>query len=105
MEEFTQINIDEAKELIAGTDVTILDVRDPQTFAESHIPNAVMLTDRTIENFLKTADKTKPLICYCYHGLSSQNAALFFAENGFQKVYSIMGGFEEWRQKFPTVTE
>ena len=38
-----------------------------------------------------------PVLVYCYHGISSQNAAAFLIERGFETVYSLDGGFEAWR--------
>jgi len=59
---------------------------------------------KNVEEFLKTAVKTKPLICYCYHGISRQGAAEFFKHNGFQEAYSIQGGFEAWKGVYPFVS-
>ncbi len=103
MEGFDCIDIHKAKELIEQGTATIVDVRDPASYDEAHIQNAIFLDDTIIENFIKTADKEKPLVCYCYHGNNSQMAALFFVENGFKQTYSIDGGFEAWRQVYPSV--
>jgi len=32
----------------------------------------------------------------CYHGISSQSAAAYLAEQGFRDTYSLDGGFEAW---------
>ena len=104
MNNFENIDIHKAKEIIGQGKATILDVRDPASFEEAHIEHALFLTDQTIENFIQQADKEQPLICYCYHGSNSQMAALFFVENGFKKVYSVDGGFAAWRQNYPSVS-
>ena len=96
------IDIHKAKEIMDQGQATIVDVRDMDSFEEAQIEKAVFLTDQTVENFIKQANKEQPLICYCYHGNNSQMAATFFLENGFQKVYSINGGFEAWRQEYPS---
>ena len=97
MEKFKQINPEEAQKLIQSKPVTIVDIRDPAAYEAAHIEGAVPVGDQNIDEFLAKASKDKPLICYCYHGFSSQNAAQFFSENGFADVYSIDGGFEEWK--------
>ncbi len=94
------ISIDEAKALIDAKEVTLVDVRDPQSFSENHIQNSINVQDQNIEDFLSNAKKDQPLIVYCYHGNTSQGAADYFCENGFKEVYSIDGGFEEWRLKY-----
>ena len=104
MEGFNCIDIHKAKELIEQGNVMILDVRDPASYEEAHIKDAIFLTDDKVENFIKNTDKEKPLVCYCYLGNSSQMAAMFFLENGFKQTYSIDGGFEAWRQVYPFQT-
>ncbi|MDE0931482.1 MAG: rhodanese-like domain-containing protein, partial [Halioglobus sp.] len=46
------------------------------------------------------ADRDQPLLIYCYHGNSSQGAADYFFNQGFEDVYSMDGGYEAWRLKY-----
>lgn len=103
--DFEQIDIHQAKELIDKGGLTIADVRDEDSYQRTHIPLAVSVSDDTLKSFLSQADKNKPLICYCYHGHSSQSAAQYFSQQGFKKVYSIIGGFEKWRTNYPVTEE
>ena len=98
MDNYIRISVQKAHEIIgAGNNVTIVDVRDVNSFAQGHIAQAQMVSEENIEAFLQVTDKQAPLICYCYHGISSQQAALFFVNQGFKKVYSIDGGWNEWK--------
>ena len=103
MDSFKEIEVEKAKELIDQGGVTVVDIRNEDVYEEAHIAHAILVNDHNIEEFVKTADKNKPLICYCYHGFSSQSAAAYFIENGFQEVYSMIGGFEGWRAEFLNV--
>lgn len=94
---FKPIAINQAKAMIDKMDVTIVDIRDVQAFKAGHIQNAVLVNDSNIEKFLKSADKNKPLLCCCYHGVSSHSAAEYFSKQGFKEVYSLEGGFEKWK--------
>ena len=97
MENFTRISVQKAHEIIgSGTAVTIVDIRDPGSFAQGHIARAQMVNDDNIKDFLGSTDKDVPLVCYCFHGISSQKAASYFAVQGFKEVYSIDGGWEAW---------
>ena len=96
---FTRISVDEAKALIEKTEVTLADVRDAASFAAANIPKALHISNDSVDDFLATTDKEKPLIIYCYHGNSSQGVADYFSQQGFKEVYSLDGGFEEWRLK------
>ena len=98
MAHFKCIDIQEAKKLMSSKAVTIVDIRDPESYSAGHIDQAILLKGKEIDDFLTKTAKDKPLICYCYHGFSSQDAAHFFSEKGFVDVYSIEGGFEAWRQ-------
>jgi len=104
MENFKQIDVHQAKEMMDKGDVTIVDIRDPDSFQSAHIADAIAVTDQNIQSFLATGDKDKPLICYCYRGFSSQDAAEYFAKSGFKEVYSIEGGFEKWQTAYPFVS-
>src|SRR3989338_5815969 len=100
MTDFKEIDVQNAKEMIDLGNLTIADIRDMQSYSEAHIQGAISVGEENIQDFIKMADKNKPLICYCYHGISSQGAAQFFKQSGFTNVYSIQGGFEEWRGLF-----
>jgi thiosulfate sulfurtransferase len=99
MDSFEQIEVGRARGLIEAGQAVVVDIRDEGSYQQAHIEGAVLLNDQNIEEFLAAADREKPLICYCYHGISSQSAAGFLKTQGFKKVYSLVGGFEEWRQK------
>lgn len=95
---YQRISIEDAKALIKDKDITLIDIRDFNSFSSGHIQNAIHIEDLNIENFIQEKDKNKPILIYCYHGNSSQTAANFFYQNGFQQVYSMDEGYEGWLQ-------
>ena len=95
------MNIDQVKKMMDEEKITLVDIRDPQTYQQAHIQGALNINDDNLKEFLESTDKNIPLICYCYHGYSSQGAAEFFKESGFKAVYSMDGGFEAWRSVYP----
>ena len=97
MDAFRRISVQEAHELMGLKDVTIVDIRDGDSFTQGHMAGAQLVNDANIKDFLQATDKETPLMCYCYHGISSQRAADFFVAQGFRQVYSIDGGFEGWK--------
>jgi thiosulfate sulfurtransferase len=82
----------------------LVDVRDAQTYAIQHIPDSHHLDNHSIADFIRQADLDKPLVVLCYHGNSSQSAAAYLVGQGFSEVYSMDGGFELWKSKFPEDT-
>jgi thiosulfate sulfurtransferase len=93
---FKRISAKEAKQLIDTQQVNLVDVRDPGSFEQAHLPEAINVLDHNLDEFLRSADKAKPTLVYCYHGNSSQGAADYFVGQGFAEVYSVDGGFEAW---------
>ena len=98
--DFQEIDVQKVRQILEKGQATIVDVRDAAAYQQAHIENAVLVNEENINSFLEQVDKNKPLICYCYHGFSSQSAAGFFKSKGFSDVYSMRGGFEEWRKVF-----
>lgn len=39
-----------------------------------------------------------PIVVYCAHGVRSQTAQQLLSQLGYQKVYSLEGGFAAWSQ-------
>ena len=95
---YQRISIEDAKVLIKDKDITLIDIRDFNSFSSGHIQNAIHIEDLNIENFIQEKDKNKPILIYCYHGNSSQTAASFFDQRGFKYVFSMDEGYEGWLQ-------
>jgi len=93
---FKRIDPQGYKQLLTTKEVTLLDIRDPQSFAQGHIDNALHIEQINVESFVEEQPKEKPLVICCYHGISSQSAAAYFAEKGFTEVYSLDGGYAGW---------
>ena len=98
--EIRQIQIHDAKKRLDQKDCVFVDIRDPASYREAHIPGAMHLHDGSVQGFLESANKAKPVIVYCYHGNSSLGATAFLMQNGFEDVASMSGGFEAWRQVY-----
>jgi thiosulfate sulfurtransferase len=97
MNDFREITTEEAGKMLEAGKAVFVDVRDPASYEAAHVPGAKLLTDANVEDFVAKTDKKKPVVCYCYHGHTSQGAAAYLMEQGFQEVYSVIGGFESWK--------
>ncbi len=102
---FKHISPAELAEKIKNDSVKITDIRDLQSFNNGHISNAFHLDNQNIENFINDTDKSETIVVCCYHGNSSQGAAQYFFEQGYQDVYSLDGGFEIWKINHPSLVE
>ena len=104
MADFKRISVTEAHDLIEKGHVVIADIRDDQSFANGHIANSFHLSNGTMVAFGQKYDYDTPVLVFCYHGNSSQGAAQYLTQQGYEEVYSVDGGFEMWKQNFPFVT-
>ena len=98
--EIPQIQIQDAKKKFDEKSSLFVDIRDPGSYSQAHVPGAVHLHDGNVQEFLQNTDKEKAIVVYCYHGNSSMGATAYFLENGFKNVCSMAGGFEAWRQVY-----
>jgi len=96
---FSTLTVAQYLEKIKLESVNLIDTRDPQSFALSHIPNAFNINQGNLEQYLSEVDMDMPLVVCCYHGISSQGVAQFLVERGFDEVYSLAGGFEAYQQQ------
>lgn len=61
------IDADRARQFIQGeppADLTILDVRQPGEYADSHLPGAKLIPLPDLPNRLNEIEKDKPLVVY-----------------------------------------
>lgn len=98
---FLPMTVQELMTFAESCPVTLIDIRDPASFAKGCIPGAVRIDNSNLETFIAKADKTLPLVVCCYHGNSSQGAADYFNQRGFARTYSLEGGFAQWSLQNP----
>lgn len=100
----TRISVQEAAKLMAKGAV-VVDVRDPASFQQGHMPAAVHLDSHNVSDFIQQADPDAPTIAVCYHGHASQSAAAYLNSQDFSCVYSMDGGFNHWQLVHPDKIE
>ena len=105
MTSFTRISCADANAMINAKEVNIVDIRDLNAFNGGHIIDAEHLDNHSLAAFVNDTEQDVPLIVCCYHGNSSQSAAAYMAEKGFEEVYSLDGGYDQWATSFPEACE
>lgn len=105
MTQFQFISVEQALQKLQAEQAVLVDIRDPQSFAVAHAPQAFHLTNQSLLPFMQQTDFAMPVIVMCYHGNSSQGAAQYLVNQGFDEVYSLNGGFEAWRKVAPVVSD
>ncbi len=93
---FQHISVQQVLNRLDETDFIVADIRDPNSFSQGHIPGSVHLSNENIGQFMTEKDYEQPIVIVCYHGISSQGAANYLTEQGFDNVFSMDGGFTDW---------
>jgi rhodanese-related sulfurtransferase len=92
--------IDEHKEMV------ILDVREPNDHAHSRIENSTNIPRGVLELEVEDTipDRNRTVVTYCGGGGRSALAADVLQQMGYRDVYSLQGGYKQWKEKpFPTL--
>ncbi|MCB1053262.1 MAG: Grx4 family monothiol glutaredoxin [Acidobacteria bacterium] len=86
----------QAKIMLEENQALFLDVRTPEERACASIPGFELLDQKMAQSVLDHGDKDKPIVFLCHYGGRSAQAADYFAQQGFQKVFNVAGGIDEW---------
>src|SRR5690349_11580890 len=89
----------EAKEMVArDPSVKFVDVRTEGEREQAKIDGTLLLSRDNMPELL-ALPKDTPIIFHCHHGQRSQQAALHFLEQGFTRVYNLVGGIDAWSKE------
>ncbi|MEE8390686.1 MAG: molybdopterin-synthase adenylyltransferase MoeB [Anaerolineae bacterium] len=85
--------------LDAGEEMTIVDIRERDEFAQGHLPGAVFIPRGFLELQIEQVqyDRSKPIVLYCAGGVRSALAARNLNEMGYENIQSLIGGFDGWK--------
>jgi len=95
--ESVQIDIDAMKEL--GSEVALLDVREPKEYQVSHIQgsrNVPFKWAKKNSEWMEQIAEGKPVILYCSIGYRSGVLAKQLMETGRTDVFNLYGGIVHW---------
>src|SRR6201981_986057 len=96
-----QIDIDEARRMLAQPGTVLVDVRESDEWRQGHIPQAVGIPRGFLELRIeeKVPDHKTPIILQCASGTRSLLAARSLRELGYENVYNLTGGFNAWKDR------
>lgn len=82
------VSADAAKDLIASGEVTVIDVRTPQEFAEGHVKGArnIDVEAADFETRIEALDPADSYLVYCHSGRRSAIAAEAMHQAGFTDI-------------------
>jgi sulfur-carrier protein adenylyltransferase/sulfurtransferase len=76
----------------------IIDVREEREYLLGHIEGAIHLHRNTLESKVPeiTPELDTPIVIYCATGTACAAAAETLRRLGYQKIFSLKGGLQNW---------
>ena len=98
MATFGTISVEEVKaRRDTGERLRLIDVREPHEHRVSHIEGAELRPlGKIAEWVLELGNKDEEIVLHCHHGMRSERACAFLAQQGFTNVKNMVGGIDDW---------
>lgn len=97
MEEEFEITLKELKRLLDnGTDVNLIDVREPHEYEFCHINGSRLVPIHQIPGRVNEFNRNDEYVFYCHTGDRSGWVVNFLRQVGFKKVKNLIGGIDAW---------
>lgn len=107
---YRNVNVYDAKKMIEGDDVFILDVRTPAEFNMAHIEGATLIPlknvpaqdpialppEELLQERISEVPADKKILVYCKTGSRSDIASSLLISAGYKEVYTMEGGINAW---------
>lgn len=87
-----------ATKLANQDDIFILDVRNPDEYAQFNIGGYLCPLPELMQR-LDELPRDKLIVVHCRSGHRSQTAALWLMQAGFTQVQNLIGGMLAWQQE------
>jgi phage shock protein E len=88
-----------AAELADDPEVTVIDVRTPEEYAQGHIEGSTMINFEgpDFADQITQLDPDQEYLVYCRSGNRSRQAVAMLADIGVDRVYDLDGGIGSWQ--------
>jgi hydroxyacylglutathione hydrolase len=101
-----QISASDLRESLARGAVTLIDVRNPNEWAEAHIGGANHIPLGYLLDRLEEIPRNKPVVLQCASGARSSIGAGLLQKHGLSNAINLAGGIGDWlKAKFPVTTD
>ena len=98
---FKDLGPQDFKALI-NDDAVLLDVRTPQEVAQGTIEGsiAIDIMNPNFPNQINDLDPDKKYLVFCRSGQRSAQACMYMAQQGFEDLVNLRGGFLAWASTY-----
>ena len=93
------MTVEELKQkLDSGERVTLLDVREPNEWPISDLPESVKIPLGQLAQRYSELSQDEDLVVYCRVGGRSARAVQFLQQMGYQRASNLTGGINHWAE-------
>jgi len=94
------IVVEETRRLVDSDspEVVLLDVRNATDYDAAHIKGAISVPLANFTNSTAALNKSDKIVVYCEDGANSTLATTVLIEQGFERVYTVVGGINAWNE-------
>ncbi|MDH5526205.1 MAG: rhodanese-like domain-containing protein [Nitrospirota bacterium] len=79
-----------------GDEFLLLDVREVPERAFCNIDGSLHIPMNQVPARMAELDRDKDIVVFCHHGVRSFQVAAYLKANGFENVYNLDGGIDQW---------
>lgn len=88
-----------ADQLKAGSELTLIDVREPHELEISQLENAELIPLGQLASRMSELDSAEDIVLFCKAGTRSTRALEILASAGFRKLKNLKGGINAWARR------
>jgi rhodanese-related sulfurtransferase len=92
----SEITPERARPAVEAAYSQFIDVRTPEEYAAGHAYRARNIPVDQLTANLDKLEKNEPVYLICQSGRRSKQAAEILSQNGFNSVFNVTGGTNEW---------
>jgi len=99
--------VEETRRMVESTSdgLILVDVRNATDFDAAHIKGAISLPLANFTNSTAALNKSDKIVVYSEDGANSTIATGILIEQGFERVYNVVGGMNAWNESgYPKVS-
>ncbi len=89
------VTVHQLKDALGSGEAVVIDVREPDEYAQGHVPGARLVPLQTVPTLVGTLPADEPVYLVCAVGARSAQAATFLAQRGVDAV-NVDGGTRDW---------
>jgi rhodanese-related sulfurtransferase len=89
------VSVHDLKAALDDGEAVVVDVREPDEFAQGHVPGARLVPLQTVPGLVGELPADEPVYLVCAVGARSAQAAMLLAQHGVDAV-NVDGGTRDW---------